>query len=232
MRGLGIRQKASRLIADVPGLQRLFFKFRRRSSVFDKAYRTDVWGSTESHSGKGSELGATESLRLYLPEVFDKLNVKTLLDAPCGDWNWMRKVDLSSVQYVGADVVHRAIERNKEKYKMGNVDFIVADLTKDKLQKCDLVLCRDCWVHLSFQDISDILGNFRRSGSKYLLVNDSPNVKENTNKTTGLSWRHINLSLPPFNFPPPIESIKDNFSDSPFFISLWRIEDLPAVTIR
>ncbi len=62
--------------------------------IFAKAYDTYQWGSQESRSGQGSELAATENLRAYLPELFERLNVRTFLDAPCGDWNWMREVDL------------------------------------------------------------------------------------------------------------------------------------------
>ena len=43
------------------------------------------WGSDESGSGIGSELGATEALREYLPGLFKRLGVRKVLDAPCGD---------------------------------------------------------------------------------------------------------------------------------------------------
>jgi hypothetical protein len=230
--GLGIRARVAKLLASTPGLQELAFKLRTREQVFSKAYSTRVWGSNESYSGRGSELGATESLRLYLPRIFERLNVKTFLDAPCGDWNWMHRVDLSKVKYIGADIVPDVIKRNQESYRRCNVDFIVADLTKDKLPRSDLILCRDCWVHLSFEDIADILENFRQSGAQYLLVSNSPHVQENTNKITGLDWRHINLMRAPFHFPDPLESFKDHYSDVPFFTSLWRIKDLPVVNLQ
>jgi hypothetical protein len=237
--GLRVRSRSMRLfapalqkLANSSGLQELLFKFRPRGEVFGKAYSTQVWGSAESHSGRGSELGATESLRLYLPRLLEELHVHTFLDAPCGDWNWMRAVDLSNVEYIGADVVPEVIARNQRRYQSGNVKFIVADLTKDALPPSDLILCRDCWVHLSFQDIANILENFRRSGAKYLLTSNSPHVKENKNKFSGLDWRHLNLCIEPFCFPPPMESIKDHYNDVPFYTSLWRIEDLPVVELR
>jgi len=230
--GLGIRRKLTGLLADTPAVQELMSKFRPRDQVFGKAYSTRVWGSDESHSGSGSELGATETLRSYLPQLFERLGTKTFVDAPCGDWNWMRKVDLSKVTYIGIDIVPGVIARNTKLYQKSNVKFILADLTKDELPKSDLILCRDCLVHLSFKDISDILANFRRSGARYLLASNSPHVQNNTNKITGLGWRHINLMKAPFDFPPPLESFKDHYSDVPFFTSLWRIEDLPDVRIQ
>jgi SAM-dependent methyltransferase len=199
--------------------------------VFEKAYATDIWGSAESKSGSGSELGATETLRSYLPDLFTRLKVERFLDAPCGDWNWMRHVDLSRVDYCGADVVPGVVARNQELFSRAGVRFVQADLTKDDLPRADFILCRDCWVHLSFQDIAAVLENFRRSGATWLLVSNSPDTRKNVNKFTGLSWRHLNLSLAPFHFPPALEARKDHHSDVLFYISLWHIKDLPRVVL-
>jgi hypothetical protein len=49
-------------------------------------------------------------------ELLPRLNVQTVLDAPCGDWNWMRLVDLSEVEYIGADILRTVIERNRSNY--------------------------------------------------------------------------------------------------------------------
>lgn len=197
--------------------------------VFGRAYATRAWGSAESGSGTGSELAATASLRSYLPELFKRLNVKTFLDAPCGDWNWMRHVELTSVDYIGADVVAEVIGDNQARYMRPGVHFMVADLTKDDLPRADLILCRDCWVHLSFQDISAILENFRRSGAAWLLVSNSPYVDRNLDQITGLKWRYLNLHSAPFHFPPPLERRKDHYPEVPFEITLWRILDLPTI---
>jgi SAM-dependent methyltransferase len=225
--GAGIRPRFTKLGARVPGLQDALLRIRPREKVFGKAYSKHLWGSTESYSGEGSELGATEELRSYLPKLFERLDIKSFLDAPCGDWNWMRKVDLTKVDYIGADVVPSVIKANQHTYGSKNVRFVLSDITRDQLPGADLVLCRDCLVHLSFEDIHDVIENIRSSGSKYLLVSDSPHVRVNENKITGLDWRHLNLSLPPFSFPGPIERVKDHYASVPFYISLWRIEDLP-----
>jgi hypothetical protein len=209
------------------------FPFRFKSSsdanVFALAYATQVWGSAESRSGRGSERLATAALRSYLPELFKRLDIKTILDAPCGDWNWMQFVDFSGVDYIGIDVVSTVIASNRERYARPGVRFVVADLTKDSLPRADLVLCRDCWVHLSFQDIAAILENFRRSEITWLLVSNSPCIKKNLNQVSGLSWRLLNLHRAPFNFPTAVESRKDHYPDVPVEIALWRIADLPKI---
>ena len=34
----------------------------------------------------------------------------------------------------------------------------------------DAILCRDCFVHLSFANVSRALAQFRASGSRFLIV--------------------------------------------------------------
>ncbi len=227
MFGLGLRQRAKNIAVDIPGVEKLVSLVQAKAQVFQKAYTTQAWGSAESGSGIGSELAATENVSVYLPELFHRLNVSKFLDAPCGDWNWMKQVDLSGVDYIGADVVTDVIKSNNKKYARSSIRFIHSDLTKDTLPEVDLIMCRDCLVHLSFKDIAAILDNFRRTGATWLLVSNTPSQDKNVNKLTGLSWRHLNLRLPPFNFPPEIESRKDHYPDVPFEITLWRLKDIP-----
>jgi hypothetical protein len=167
----------------------------------------------------------------YLPELFQRLQVSKFLDAPCGDWNWMRRVDLSGVDYFGGDVVSSVVIKNKQQYARPGVRFIHADLTKDPLPTVDMIMCRDCWVHLSFEDIAAMLKNFRRTGARWLLVSNTPSQNRNQNKATGIDWRHLNLHLPPFKFPAKIEGRKDHYPDVPFEIALWRLAELPEISL-
>ena len=106
---------------------------------------------------------------------------------------------------------------------------MVADLAKAELPRADLILCRDCWIHLSFEDIAAVLENFKSSGAEWLLVSHTPSQAKNRNKRTGLRWRHLDLERPPFDFPPPRESRKDHYPDVPFQIALWKLQDLPRI---
>src|SRR5262249_7114385 len=112
-------------------------------------YRTNGWFQSESISGPGSTLQATEHLRSVLREIIRDLGVSSLLDAGCGDFNWMKEVDLGEVEYIGVDVVaSEIIERNNQLYGAKNRHFMVKDITRDDLPKVDLILCRDCLPHL------------------------------------------------------------------------------------
>jgi hypothetical protein len=216
-------------MARLTAVHRLRWRVTSREALFTQVYETSGWDSTESGSGTGSELRATVDIRERLPEILTRLDVKTMLDAPCGDLNWMRHIPLPVEKYHGVDIVASVIEKNRAEYGDEHRDFAVADLTKDKLPEVDLVLCRDCLVHVSFQDAADILENFRATGAEWLVINTYANVERNHNQFTGRNWRQLNMSLPPFNFPAPLESFPDGGEVDPNRLGLWRLQDLPAV---
>jgi hypothetical protein len=75
-------------------LRARYRKLRKRS-VFEKIYRENLWGDAESRSGSGSGLAATEKFRKGLMDAIRRLDVHTIVDAPCGDYYWLSTVNLS-----------------------------------------------------------------------------------------------------------------------------------------
>jgi hypothetical protein len=208
----------------------LRFTYTSRRAVFTQAYSSASWGSQESGSGTGSELRATEIVREWLPGVLSRLGARSLLDAPCGDWNWMQYVDLSALDdYYGIDIVQPVIEKNASKFGGPHRHFAVADLTCDALPTAEAILCRDTLVHVSYQDTAKILANFATTGAKWLLLNTYPEVICNRNQFTGKRWRRLNLRLKPFEFPEPVETIPDGGNVDPSQLAVWRLEDLPPL---
>ena len=177
-------------------------ELRPKKAVFNDIYRHRTWDDQESISGPGSNLRQTEGLRAELPGILAKLKADSLLDAPCGDFNWMRKTNLTLGNYIGADIVPDLIEENRKQFGTPNRSFVVLDVTTDELPKVDVIFCRDCLVHLSHKNVTAALRNFRRSGSQYLLTTTYPGVRKNLNIATG-GWRPLNLQLPPFGLPEP-----------------------------
>jgi len=185
------------------------------TNVFNRKYKMNAWKSTESISGTGSELKITEVLRKELQKLLVDYNIKSIFDAPCGDFNWMKEVDISNVSYMGADIVPDLIKKNKNLF---NLDFKIMDITTDPLPKVDLIINRDCLVHLSNENISKFISNVKKSGSKYLLVTSFPEKKlgwgkSNTDIING-DWRPVNLELPPYNFNNPLHIINENCTEA------------------
>ena len=168
--------------------------------TFTSIYNTVGWHSTESISGLGSELIQTKELIRELPLLFSKYNIKSVLDIPCGDFNWMQHTDKTSIKYIGADIVEDLIVQNKTKHP--TIDFRHLDITNSDLPEVDLILARDVFVHMTYDTIISALENIIRSGAKYLLTTSFTGLSENTNMPADGGWRCINLLTPPFKFRP------------------------------
>jgi len=180
-------------------------------NTFEEINKSGHWRADqqESVSGPGSVVATTSNLIEELPELFDNYQIKKLLDCPCGDFNWMRKVDLRKVEYIGGDIVKELIQRNNDYYSCDGKSFQVLDIICNALPKSDLILVKDCFVHFSYNDIKQALQNISSSGIKYILITHFPLTKRNFDITTG-SWRPINFNLSPFLWPEPIEIIYED----------------------
>ena len=209
-------------------------KYNQR--VFTKIYENDLFNlrsdnnNNVSKSGSGSDLDQTKEIINKLPFLFQKYNIKTFLDVPCGDFYWMQKVDLSRVQYVGGDIVSKVIEVNNTKFSSDNIVFKEIDIVNDDLPKVDLIFCRDLLVHLKKKQITATISNIKRSGSKYLLTTSFKNVTENLDNEVIGYWRPINLELPPFNMVNPIDEIFENCTEgngkyNDKYLLLYKIND-------
>jgi len=191
--------------------------------VFSSIYEKNAWGSEESISGPGSTLAYTTNLRGRLPALLASLQIKTLVDAPCGDCHWISQVDLGGIIYTGADIVPGIIDANRKKFPGKN--FILADLIKDELPVADMVLCRDCFIHLRKKEIIQVIRNFKRSGIKYMLASTYP-AGSNKEILTG-HFRPVNLELQPFNLPVPVQRLEDfPEGEAPRYLALWLLEDV------
>jgi hypothetical protein len=205
-------------------LRDLAFSLLPVEKRFQRIYRRNEWESSESISGPGSELGATEALRAALASLILDRGIRSILDAPCGDFHWMKHVISEvDVDYVGLDIVRDLIEQNSHDYDSPRVKFDHGNIITDKLPKADLIVCRDCFIHLSFEDTAAAVANFKRSGSTFLLTNSYPWVERNGDIPTG-RYRFINLILPPYNFPPPMQKIEE--SDPGKEMWLWELAQL------
>jgi len=203
-----------------------------RKFVFSGIYNTCWWSREESLSGAGSNLAQTEVIAREIPKLAQELGIKVLLDAPCGDFYWMRHLKLNIDKYIGVDIVSEIIKKNQEKYGRENREFMLKDIISDSLPEAHMILCRDCLVHFSYNDIFHTIKNIKKSRSTFLLTTTFTGWAENKNILTG-EWRPLNLQLAPFNFPEPVKIINEKCSEfegiyADKSLALWKIEDLPG----
>jgi hypothetical protein len=173
--------------------------------IFTQIYETNRWGGGESVSGPGSGSIQTRHIRRELPILLRDFNINSILDLPCGDFFWMKDVDLSGISYVGGDIIPKIIEDNNGLYKNPSRRFEVMDIMSDPLPKADAILCRDCLGHFSHSDIRVAMANICESEAMFLITTTFTyrSLPSNSDCATG-RWRRLNFELPPFNWPPPL----------------------------
>lgn len=205
------------------------FGTRQSQETFLKIFRENKWGDKHSVSGTGSNSEQSKVIVQALPALFSSLGVRTFLDLPCGDFYWMKDVDLTDIHYTGGDLVPELVKQNQEKFGSDRIQFSRINLLVDRLPQVDLILCRDCLVHLSFAEGLRALRNICASESTYLLTTTFPGHPDNRDILTG-GWRTLNLQAPPFSLPPPLQLINEGCMEAPDVadksLGLWKIEDI------
>ena len=213
-------------------VKRFFRKSKSTAEVFTRLHDGNRWRGKDSVSGPGSDTDQTRALLQKLPPLFRKYEVRSMLDAPCGDLFWMRDMDLEGIRYTGIDIVPALIEENRKRYASAGFEFQCADLIRDQLPQSDLILCRDCLVHLAYDDVAAAIKNMQLSQCTWLLTTTFIDRQENRDIQTG-EWRAINLQRPPFNFPEPVALLDEEcpHEDGAYrdkMLGLWRLSDLQA----
>ena len=200
-----------------------------REETFTTIFDENRWGSDESVSGDGSTLDQTIILRKVLPDLLRRVGAKTLLDAPCGDFNWMRRMVLpNGVTYVGGEIVQPLVDRLKTTFASDQRDFIKLDIVDDDLPDADIWLCRDVLFHLSNAEIVAVLANFARSDVRFILTTTYPFAEQNRDIRSG-GFRFINLMKPPFSLPSPQFQLDDYLAPQPpRKLGLWSREVVAA----
>ena len=181
-----------------------FFIFRSNNEekIFSKIYKNNYWGSNFSKSGPGSDLDNTVNIRKKIPNIIKKYKIKSIFDAPCGDFLWMNKIIKKiKIKYLGADIVEELINDNQKNYGNKKIKFIKLNLITSNFPKTDLWICRALFFHLDFDSILKILTKLKNSKIKYVLLTNSKTKKKFENKDIDKgNYRQLDLFKKPFNF--------------------------------
>ncbi len=204
------------------------FKGKTHEAIFTEIYTENFWKDAESVSGTGSNEQATSTIRDCIPKLFQDLSIRSILDVPCGDFNWMKLLNLEGITYTGIDIVKKLVDENKKQFGTPFISFHCMNAVYDDLPKADLILCRDMIVHMSLKDGLRALKNFKRSGAKYILITTFTKKSVNEDISSG-RWTKRNLQVEPFNFPKPLQLISENSPEeegADKFLGLWDLNDI------
>jgi len=179
------------------------------------------WKGEDTVCGWGSQIEHTKNIRFMLPEIIEKLDVKTINDAGCGDFWWIKEVSFEEdINYMGYDIYDRR--------RGQGFPFTALDIVNEDMRPCDLILCRDVFIHLPNDMILSTLKRFKRSGnflftttfnSKHIEVNNFDRMSK-----PQLKHCKLDLSLAPFKLGPGCELVKENSPGK--YLGLWDLQKM------
>ena len=203
--------------------QKLFFFFPetvKRKFVFLTIYKSYHWRSynkpteEQSISGLGSDMGSNSPLIISLKKFIETHKIKNILDLGCGDFNWMRHVVVNNKnikKYLGYDIVKDIVIKNNNKFSNKIISFKNKDILEiETINKYDLVIVRDLFIHIKNHEILKILNNIKMSKSKYAMFGNYQTVEFNNDLTNYGHHREVNLERDPFHLRKPIIFFDDN----------------------
>lgn len=207
---------------------------RDHATIFARVYHERHWGEGDGISGPGSTEARGAQFRDDLIATLRRLEVRVLLDAPCGTCAWTGPVADAVDRYIGVDVVPAIVDGNRVRHAGPRRTFHLADITRDPLPEADAILCRDALVHFATADVWTALARFQASGARYLITTTFVDHRDNGEIRTG-DWRPLNLEAPPFGWPPPDSAIdercdKDGARDKR--LAVWRLAALAHLRPR
>lgn len=191
------------------------------------------WEGKDTVCGWGSRTENTKNIRKDILTVINHIKNKEkilelrLNDAGCGDMWWIRnlktKFEEENVNYHGYDLF--------SKPSWYDVDLHCSQLNicEDQMRPCDLILCRDVFIHWPNEFILKALDLFKKSGKYLYSTSYTGEYFEfyNNNRIEKFSMHHskLNLCSPPFNLGTPelvtLENYKYGFSEK--VMCLWKI---------
>jgi len=169
--------------------------------AFEAIYRNGVWGVDAN--GRGSSGSATalasQQFSSFLKYLLKSANIKSVVDAGCGDWGFNYS-DWTGIDYKGYDIVAEVIDRNK-RHEKPNVHFFVANIVDYDLPPADLLICKHVLQHLPNADVAKFLAKQIPKYRHVVIVNSVDQVTftaDNRDIKPG-DFRPLDITKPPFS---------------------------------
>ncbi|SHJ42831.1 Methyltransferase domain-containing protein [Maribacter aquivivus] len=185
--------------------------------AMQQVYEKNLWGSSTSdfYSGDGSY--RSEIVAPYVEALVKFLNAfespVSVCDLGCGDFNVGKELVKYTKNYIAVDIVPELIERNKQEFKLADLEFQCLDIAVDELPIANCAIVRQVLQHISNDEIKQVVAKL--SSYDYVIVTEHvpegdfvPNIDIISGQGTRLKKQSgINLLLPPFNFKMLEESV-------------------------
>ncbi|MCG8373657.1 MAG: class I SAM-dependent methyltransferase [Balneolales bacterium] len=179
-------------------------------AVMEQVYEKNLWGGKKGdfYSGFGSHnqelvVPYIEAVSSFL-KSFDKPT--TVCDLGCGDFNIGKELAKCSGKYFAIDIAENLINRNKEMFRIDNVEFLCLDISRGGLPGADVAILRHVLQHVSNDEVHRVLNELAKF--KYVIITEHipegefiPNKDIISGQGTRLNKKSgLNLLTFPFNF--------------------------------
>jgi SAM-dependent methyltransferase len=169
------------------------------AEVFGAIYETDRW---QGGSGAGSTASASAPYRHVVQRLLASVEVRSVVDVGCGDWQVGSLIDWAGVRYTGLDVVGSVVEADARRFGSRGIRFEQADVRISPPPRADLLLIKDVLQHWPNGDIQLFLSRTVPRYRYALITNDIASVhypgQVNEDIEMGAS-RALDLLAPPFD---------------------------------
>jgi len=165
-------------------------------TAFSAIYRRNEW---EGGSGRGSTLENTKQYREFIARILaEKSDIGRVVDLGCGDWAFSHKIDWSSVDYLGIDVVPSVVYQNRETYgELGHFECL--DIFTQPLPDGDLVILKDVLQHWPTKTIQEFLPRLKQFRWALITNCGGENLETLNTDVPMTGYRPLDLRKPPFN---------------------------------
>lgn len=199
---IAMNKVRERLFRDYPKYKEIFTIPQTHSEIFEDIYKNELWGQGQG-SGGGSSPEITFDYRHYISKILKELNIKSVVDLGCGDWQFSYLIDWENIHYTGIDCVKTLVEQNNVKYGTQNIKFEYKDASAGvDGYKADLLIVKDVLIHWPNIDIKKFLDKLlKEKNFKYLLITNSNNKDSFLNKDINPGEFHsLDLNIAPFDY--------------------------------
>jgi hypothetical protein len=146
-----------------------------------------------------------------LTKLLEEKKITSMADLSYGEYSWMKEVKRSDkLRYVGLSSDQNIINKNLTQHP--KLEFKLLNMTCQVPPNVDLIVCRDSFAFMRYEDCKKAINNFRNSGSKYLLITSFIGRRSNSDTISG-QWRTLNLQVAPFSFPMPLQVIAEQCTE-------------------
>lgn len=172
------------------------------SKIFTQIYKDGTW---RRYSGIQSNPERINSYMLLLQAYFDNPKYKTFVDFGCGDWQFMRQINIPDDKvYICYETVQDLVARNRARYGKSNVLFLYNEELSEFAAKdlnADMLIVKDVLQYWPNADIKYFMTNIVPKFSTALITNAFSDRSSNLNKDIRLGEsRPLDLTKSPFGY--------------------------------